>query len=72
MNNDITEDYCSFEVSQLLKEKGFRVPTDGRFYYKDYYTEWTFSEIGAIKADNRNQSEFGSICSPTHSLAIKK
>lgn len=23
MNNNITEDYCSFEVSKLLKEKGF-------------------------------------------------
>lgn len=26
MNNDIQEAYCSFEVSKLLKEKGFDVP----------------------------------------------
>lgn len=26
MNKQITEDYCSFEIAQLLKEKGFDVP----------------------------------------------
>ncbi len=26
MDNDLQEKYCSFEVSQLLKEKGFGVP----------------------------------------------
>lgn len=31
MKNDIKEDYCSFEVSKLLKEKDFTQPT--LFYY---------------------------------------
>ena len=26
MNKQITEDYCSFEVAKLLKEKGFYIP----------------------------------------------
>ena len=31
MNNSIEEAYCSFEVSKLLKEKGFKQPT--LYYY---------------------------------------
>ena len=34
MNNNITEDDCSFEVSTLLKEKGFQVSTS-RYYKPD-------------------------------------
>lgn len=42
MNNNIEESYCSFEVSKLLKEKGFEVPTlcyyfeDGAFVQNSY------------------------------------
>jgi len=42
MNNNIEESYCSFEVSKLLKEKGFKVPTlcyyfeDGVFVKNSY------------------------------------
>ena len=36
--NDIQEDYCSFEVSKLLKEKGFGVPCNF-YYYEKYYAE---------------------------------
>ena len=35
MNTQITEDYCSFEVAKLLKEKGFNEPTCG-YYYDGY------------------------------------
>jgi len=29
INNSISEDFCSFEVSKLLKEKGFKVKPEG-------------------------------------------
>lgn len=31
MNNNIQESYCSYEVSKLLKEKGFGVPNQLAF-----------------------------------------
>lgn len=31
INNDVRESYCSYEVSKLLKEKGFAVITRGSF-----------------------------------------
>lgn len=34
MNNNITENYCSFEVSKLLKEKGLRLKCE-YYYYCD-------------------------------------
>lgn len=34
MNNNITEDYCSFEVSKLLKEKGFSILCS-HYYFED-------------------------------------
>lgn len=34
LNNNIEEDYCSFEVCKLLKEKGFTQPTLC-FYFED-------------------------------------
>lgn len=38
MNNNIKEDYCSFEIAKLLKEKGFDVPCNF-YYYEKYYAE---------------------------------
>ena len=61
--NTITEDYCSFEVSKLLKEKGFtpenwkgKVFVDGQ--EQEYFAHW-----------HMHGKEF--ICRPTHALAIK-
>lgn len=57
----ITEDYCSFEVAKLLKEKGFDEKTLS--YYQDNvichgdWFEW-------------NRSPFGHIAAPTHQMAI--
>lgn len=61
MNNDIQESYCSFDVSRLLRDKGFKKPTlcyyfeDGEFRENvlrdtvgmDYGAEYTveFSEL---------------------------
>lgn len=39
MNNNIEEAYCSFEVSKLLKEKGFLILKDGEhptFYFEGF------------------------------------
>lgn len=42
LNNSITETYCSFEVSKLLKEKGFKVPVTK--YYLDRELKVNFEE----------------------------
>jgi len=67
MNNNITEDYCSFEISKLLKEKGFAVR--GNFGY-------TMNTKGEYSGNVSNVSykyieTAGYLYKPTHSLAIK-
>lgn len=58
----ITEDYCSFEVAKLLKEKGFNEPTwtryedDNEVIFGDKY-DW-------------NNSPMGQISAPTHQMAM--
>lgn len=69
MNNDITEDYCSFEVSKLLKEKNFNIycqswyTDDGEFHYNQDPEQ-------TLGWNNRRlpKSEYSR---PTHALAIK-
>jgi len=61
MNNNITEDYCSFEVSKLLKEKGFAVGSSHSF-------NPTTNEPQNIPSLN---SILPAIERPTHALAIK-
>ena len=62
----ITEDYCSFKVAELLKEKGFDEPC--RTYYQDgefvntvctQYYQWN------------SKSPFGHISAPTLQMAMK-
>lgn len=66
MKNDITEDYCSFEVSKLLKEKGFDIPCEN-FYCK---SEKVSLECYDPFPYNSELSE-GCCSIPTHALAIK-
>jgi len=61
----ITEDYCSFEVAKLLKEKGFDVYTYA--YYEDEDNP-NISLYGS-KAINWNKTEF--ISKPTLQTAMK-
>ena len=75
MKNDIQEDYVSFEIAKLLKEKGFDVNT--LFYY------WGSGEqgngyVGKLGSYDGcyNRAKFdypkNNICAmPTHALAIK-
>lgn len=59
----INEDYCSYEVAKLLKEKGFNEPTwtryedDNEVIFGDKY-DW-------------NNSPMGQTSAPTHQLAMK-
>lgn len=75
MNNEIQEDYCSFEVSKLLKEKDFAVPT--REYYRNYPTaiimSWDVGKKINGNDDKKLETAGGMtyVSCPTHALAIK-
>ena len=59
----ITEDYVSFEVAKLLKEKGFDEPTTGT-----YYKDGTFEHLSLNKW---NSKFIMPISAPTHQMAMK-
>jgi hypothetical protein len=68
MNNNITEDYCSFEVSKLLKEKGFDSDVTREVYKSDGSDR--FSLVTNKYIDDT--AHFNGVClKPTHALAIK-
>lgn len=61
----ITEDYCSYEIAKLLKEKGFDEPCigfynpiDGCFFEASIRKSWDYNRHGSINA-------------PTHQMALK-
>lgn len=73
MNNNLTEDYCSFEVSKLLKEKGFEAPCN-----KVYSNEGELLQSGRLPSYHNFNEKISTLnynnssCScPTHALAIK-
>ena len=57
----ITEDYVSFEIAKLLKEKGFDIPCDSYYtyfesgvtLYKGYLPEFSDSNINHNKHNDR-------------------
>lgn len=59
----VTEDYVSYEIAKLLKEKGFNEPCF--YYYKDKVL--MFSPI--LKGRNSYQTDTYS--APTHQMAMK-
>lgn len=66
INNNIQESYCSFEVSKLLKEKGFDC----------YTTTWHQRGNGIVgdvvgKSDRYNSKGEAYTSHPTHALAQK-
>lgn len=62
----ITEDYVSFEVAVLLKEKGF----DEECYQKyDGEGYLSFNHVGYINAEKSNE-DFSALA-PTHQMAMK-
>lgn len=51
MNNNIQEDYCSFEVSKLLKEKGFKQPTLCYFFEDGEFKENLIRDTYGYRGD---------------------
>lgn len=45
----ITENYCSFELSKLLKEKGFKKPCKGLFFLIGYKPQYKVTHQLAMK-----------------------
>lgn len=71
MNNNITEDYCSFEVSKLLKEKGFDCMCDRKAAFTDK-NKFYPAVIHYTKLSNCDKAYAdGNVLVPTHALAIK-
>ncbi|MBO7733174.1 MAG: hypothetical protein J6S67_11490 [Methanobrevibacter sp.] len=62
----ITEDYISFEIAKLLKEKGFDEPC--RTYYQD---EKFVDDVCTQYYQWNNKSPFGHISAPTHQMVNK-
>ena len=60
-----TEDYCSYEVAKLLKEKGFDNPCLSYFWSEGIDTSYT-----DIPFTQKNMYE-GQILRPTHQMAMK-
>lgn len=63
MNNNITEDYCSFEVAKLLKDKKFGGWCE---YYYDCEGNPQLSYCSNINMESKCR-----VARPTHALAIK-
>ena len=64
MNTQITEDYCSFEVAKLLKEKGFNEPTCG-YYHDDYMNTLLIATASC------HNGSINAIAAPTLQMAMK-
>lgn len=66
----IQEDYCSFEVAKLLKEKGFDVYGDGSFGSEtEIHRE--YSPSGKIKSLCGSKPHTSGYPAPTHQMAMK-
>lgn len=69
LNNNIQESYCSFEVSKLLKEKGFI-----DIEHVKYYDKGVLKPSTTYTRDNYSFVEAGieEYCTaPTHAIAIE-
>ena len=66
INNNIQESYCSFEVSKLLKEKGFNC-------YTNTWHQRGNGIVGDVvgKSDRYNSKGEAYTSCPTHALAIE-
>lgn len=68
INNNIEEPVCSLKVSQLLKEKGFNVPTS-QFYKNDGLIDP--KRFIGLFYKNSDFAENTFIAAPTHSVAVE-
>ena len=60
----ITEDYCSYEIAKLLKEKGFVEPC---LYF--YFSNGKIEK--AIGLKDKNTACVSTFSAPTHQMALK-
>jgi len=65
INNEVFEDYVSFQVAKLLKDKGYDV--DGDCYFTPEGVEMAHFGI----PERNSTYSYGETTQPTHSLAIK-
>jgi len=66
--NEITEDYVSYEVAKLLKEKGF---TEECEYFYDWYKESESYHICSNGGTCNNEKYPDEYSMPTHQMAMK-
>lgn len=74
INNNIEETYCSFEVSKLLKEKGFEVPCTQRYWISLMDSAPKINLQLECKKWNYNDYDDSSteyLSAPTHAIALK-
>ena len=71
MNNDIEEDYVSFEIAKLLKEKGFDCETNDKYTLMYPNGIQVGMEFHSKDFDNELVRTFVKVKMPTQSLAIK-
>lgn len=70
INNNIQESYCSFEVSKLLKEKGFNVLCPQGYDTNDLEYQ-RFGLPKGIQFGICSNTKESSVVAPTHALAIE-
>lgn len=63
----ITEDYCSFELSKLLKEKGFDGECIGCYWDSKKTFDINYEPLSYSDGDLRDEV----ILAPTHQMAMK-
>lgn len=63
----ITEDYCSFELSKLLKEKGFDGECMGCYWDSKQIFDINYEPLSYSDGDLRDEV----ILAPTHQMAMK-
>lgn len=67
-NKQITEDYVSFEIAKLLKEKGFKEIVQSLWVGED---EYHYISTESIKSDDYNSGGTCLYSAPTHQMALK-
>ncbi len=74
INNNTQEAYCSFEVSKLLKEKGFLILKEdehAKFYHENFKTCTTYHRDLWEKYGKNEYKDKPMVQKVTHALAIE-
>ena len=76
INNNVEEPYCSYEISQLLREKGFNCRTSVFYNYKKQLSRYfnpdiDWNDVSTQGLLNSKITLPNIVCAPTHALAIE-